>query len=172
MTALQDTLTKEFETCKPQLKSFILRLTASVEDTNDLLQDTFIKATENLYTFQNKSSLKTWLFTIAGNLAKNFLRSKKCWTDNVSDLAKDATLASQGVFEGFIEIHSTSPHAAFEIREHINFCFTCIGKTLPVDQQIAILLKEVYEFKVDEIAEILQCTSGVVNTCCLTAVKK
>ena len=89
MTTLQDTFIKEFEIYKPQLKSFILRLTASVEDTDDLLQDTFIKATENLDTFQNRSSLKTWVFAIGGNLAKNFLRSKKSWTDDVADLAKE-----------------------------------------------------------------------------------
>ncbi|HTE30372.1 MAG TPA: RNA polymerase sigma factor [Chryseolinea sp.] len=160
---MKNTHTLEFEKFKPQLKSFILRMTASVEDTEDLLQDTFIKVSENLDTFQNKSSFRTWVFAIASNLAKNSLRSKMRWTDNVTDLAKAATLESPHIMQGFIQVHQVSPHGAFEIREHIGFCFTCIGKTLPIEQQIALLLKEVYEFKVAEIAEILEETEGVVK---------
>lgn len=163
LKSIKETFAIEFEKYKPQLKSFILRMTASVDDTQDLLQDTFIKASENLDTFQNKSSLRTWFFAIASNLAKNFLRSKKRWTDNATDLAKAATMNSPHIMQGFMQVHQTSPHGAFEIREHIDFCFTCIGKTLPIEQQIALLLKEVYEFKVIEIAEILNKTEGVAK---------
>ena len=60
-------------------------------------------------------------------------------------------------------IRQTSPHGNFEIREHIAFCFTCIGKSLPIEQQVVLLLKEVYEFKVQEIAEIMGITEGVVK---------
>jgi RNA polymerase sigma-70 factor, ECF subfamily len=62
-----------------------------------------------------------------------------------------------------IEIRTTSPHGDFEIREHIALCFSCIGKSLPIEQQVALLLKEVYEFKVSEIAQILDLTEGVVK---------
>jgi RNA polymerase sigma-70 factor (ECF subfamily) len=158
-----ETFTEQFEQFKPQLRSFILRMTASVEDTQDLLQDTFIRARENLDQFQNKSSLKTWVFTIGSNLAKNFLRSKNLWAENAADLAKEATLRSPQIMEGFMQLHQTSPYGAFEIREHINFCFTCIGKTLPIEEQIALLLKEVYEFKLQEIAGILERTEGSVK---------
>ncbi len=57
----------------------------------------------------------------------------------------------------------TSPHAAFEIKEHITFCLTCISKSLPLEQQICILLKEIYDFKISEIVEILQTTEAMVK---------
>ncbi len=153
----------DFEEFRPHLKSFILRMTASVEDTEDLLQDTYIKATKNVHTFKNESSLKTWVFAIAINLTKNFLRSKKRWMDNVTDIGKDAAIASPDFMQKIMAVHETSPQGIFELREHINFCFTCVGKTLPIDQQVALLLKEIYDFKVVEVAEILQLTEGVVK---------
>ena len=155
--------TTEFEQFRPQLKSFILRMTASVEDSEDLVHDTFIKANKNLHSFKNESSLKTWIFAIAANLTKNFLRSKKLWTDNVTDIGKDAAMASPDFMQKIMAVHQTSAEGVFDLREHINFCFTCIGKTLPLEQQVALLLKEIYDFKVAEVAEILQVTEGVVK---------
>ena len=102
-------------------------------------------------------------FAIADNLTKNFLRSKKLWTDNVSDIGKDAAMASPDFMQNILAVHQTSAEGAFELREHINFCFTCLGKTLPIKQQVALLLKEIYNFKVVEVAEILQVTEGVVK---------
>ena len=163
MTYNINNFTTDFEQFRPHLKSFILRITASVEDTEDLLQDTFIKAHKNINTFKNQSSIKTWVFAIATNLTKNFLRSKKLWTDNVTDLGKEAAMSSPDFMEKIMEVRQSSPYTAFEFTEHINFCFTCIGKTLPIEQQVALLLKEIYDFKVIEVAEILQVTEGVVK---------
>ena len=159
----EKTLTDEFEKVRPQLKSFVLSLTASVEDTEDLIQETFIKSFQNIQTFKGNSSLKTWIFAIASNLCKNILRSKKLWPENVTDISKEEALKSPDLIGKMMEINSTSLHGEFEIREHIAFCFSCIGKSLPIEQQVALLLKEIYEFKISEIAAILELTEGVVK---------
>jgi len=155
--------TSEFELARPQLKSYILRITASIEDTEDIVQDTFIKASSKLDTFRGQSSLKTWLFIIASNLAKDNLRAQKRWAKNVTDIGKAAALADKQFFREAMHIAGTSPHGQFEIREHISFCLTCIAKTLPLERQICLLLKEVYEFKVSEIMEILNTTEAMVK---------
>jgi hypothetical protein len=54
-------LTNEFELARPQLKSYILRITASIEDTEDIAQDSFIKASQRIDTFRGDSSVKTWI---------------------------------------------------------------------------------------------------------------
>jgi RNA polymerase sigma-70 factor, ECF subfamily len=159
----KEQLLKEFEASKAQLKSFILRITASIADAEDIVQDTFIKASEKLDTFREDASLKTWLFTIATNLAKDNLRAKKRWVENVTDIAKAAAHSNPGFFKESMHIHSSSPQGQFEIKEHIAFCFTCIAKSLPLEQQICILLKEVYECKVSEIAIILNTTEAMVK---------
>ena len=155
--------TTEFESARPQLKSYILRITASVEDTKDIVQDTFIKASLKLDTFRAESTVKTWIFTIASNIAKDNLRAKKRWTENVTDICKAKALANPNYFPEVMAINQTSPQGQFEIKEHITFCLTCISKSLPLEQQICILLKEVYDFKVSEIAEILQNTDAMVK---------
>jgi RNA polymerase sigma-70 factor (ECF subfamily) len=51
----------------------------------------------------------------------------------------------------------------YEIREHTDFCFTCISKTLPIEQQLAIMLKDIYYFSRKEIGQIMDETVGVVK---------
>lgn len=163
---------KEFEQARSQLKSFIFRVTASAVDTEDILQDTYIRASEKLDTFKGESSLKTWFFSIASNLAKDHLRSRKRWPLNAMDLAREESLKNPDVhISRFLEIHRTSPHGEFELREHINVCFTCIGKTLPLEQQLVVLLKEIFDFKVKEIATIIDRTEGTVKHALLNARK-
>lgn len=152
-----------FEESKAQLKSYVFRITASQADTEDILQDTFIKASEKLDSFKGDSSIKTWLFTIASNLAKDNLRARKRWVENVTDICKAKALANPDYFPEVMHINTTSPQGQFEIKEHIVFCFTCISKSLPLEQQLCIFLKEVYEFKIVEIAQILNLTEALVK---------
>jgi len=156
-------LTNEFELARPQLKSFILRMTASVEDTEDIVQDAYINASQKIEGFRGESSLKTWVFTIAANLAKDNLRAKKRWTENVTDICKANALEDPHYFPGAMNIQTNSPHGQFVIKEHINFCLTCISKSLPLEQQICILLKEIYEFRILEITQILNTTEAMVK---------
>ncbi len=48
----------------------------------------------------------------------------------------------------------------YEIREHISYCFNCLTKVLPIEQQVALILKDIYDFKVNEIGLIIGKTLG------------
>jgi RNA polymerase sigma-70 factor (ECF subfamily) len=163
---------REFEGIAGQLKSFILRITASIPDAEDIVHDTYIKALDKLHTFRGDSSLKTWLFTIASNLAKDNLRAQKRWTENVIDITKAAALSDKKFFQEAINIRNISPHGQYEAKEHIAFCFTCISKSLPLELQLCLFLKEVYEFKVSEITTILSTTEAMVKYYLLTGRSK
>lgn len=156
-------LLQEFESFKGQLKSYILRITTSVHDTEDILQETYIKSQEKLDTFKGESSLKTWVFAIGSNLAKDFLRAKKRWPENVTDICKDAALNNQEFFKESMGIRMTSPQGNFEIKEHVAFCFTCVSRSLPLEQQLVIFLKEIYHFQNIEIADIIDNTEAMVK---------
>ncbi len=158
-----DNLTPEFETFRGELKSFILRMTASVQDAEDIVQETYIKAHAKMNTFRGESSLKTWVFSIASNLARDLLRAKKRWPENVTDICREEVLGNRQFFQEAMQIRETSPQGNFEIKEHIAFCFTCVSKSLPLEQQLALLLKEVYGFSVKEIAQILDQTDAMVK---------
>lgn len=87
-----DELTAEFESFRGQLASFILRMTASVQDAEDIVQETYITAHSKIDSFRGESSLKTWVFAIAANHAKDWLRAKKRWPENVTDICREAAL--------------------------------------------------------------------------------
>jgi RNA polymerase sigma-70 factor (ECF subfamily) len=156
-------LNEEFEGIVGQLKSYLVRITASVADAEDIAQETYIKAAEKINTFRGEASLRTWLFTIASNLAKDNLRAKKRWPENVTDITREAALSHKTFLRDAMQIRTTSPNGQFEAKEHIAFCFTCISKSLPLEQQLCIFLKEVYEFKVNEIAVILDSNEAMVK---------
>lgn len=159
----KEELTASFEQIRGSLKSYLLRVTASASDAEDIVQDTYIRALEKITTFRGDSSVKTWLFAIASNLAKDNLRTKRRWTENVTDICKEAALSNRPFFQEAMEIRTNSPQGQFEIKEHIAFCFTCVSKSLPLEQHICLLLKEVYDFKVKEVAQITAITEAMVK---------
>ena len=154
---------QEFQAHLGQLRSYLVRITASKTDAEDITHDTYIRALDKLSSFRGESSLKTWLFTIASNIAKDNMRAKQRWPENVTDIARASAMHDEDFFKEAMEIRATSPQGQFEAKEHIAFCFTCISKSLPLEQQLCIFLKDVYEFRTDEIAGILETTEAMVK---------
>ncbi len=70
------TLFAEFQN---QLKSYLYGLLPDCNDVDDLMHDTFIKVLTKISNFNQDSSLKTWVFKIATNLAYDHLRKLRRW---------------------------------------------------------------------------------------------
>ncbi len=152
-----------FAPFQDRLKSYLYRLTTSRADAEDFAHDTFIRAFDKLSSFQGRSSLQTWVFQIATNLAYQQLQRRKRWTEEVAEDSKDLVMDSPALISHLETVAAHSPAGGYEIREHIDTCFTCMSKTLMIDQQVALLLKEVYDFSVREIMLILGKSEGQVK---------
>lgn len=152
-----------FSGFQAELRSYLYRLMANRNDAEDLTHDTFIKAFEKLSTFRAEASLKTWVFQVATNLSLNHLQRRKRWTADVSEKAKMLVIGNEKLRKQISYVHQTSPLATYDIREHIDTCFTCIAKNLPVENQIALMLKDVYDFSIADICLILEKSQGVVK---------
>lgn len=152
-----------FSTFQDALRSYLYRLLASRADADDLTHDTFIRAFDNIQSFKRQSSLKTWVFTIATNLATNYLRKRNRWTEDVSQLAKNLVMADPDLQSSLATTATSSSYGKYEIKEHIDTCFTCISKVLPIENQVAMILKDIYDFSIKEIMEILNLSEGVVK---------
>ncbi|SEJ82320.1 RNA polymerase sigma-70 factor, ECF subfamily [Cyclobacterium xiamenense] len=152
-----------FSEFQPQLKSYLYRLLTDRNDTDDLTHDTFVKAFDKISTFKGNSEFKTWVFQIATNLAYDFLKKKRRWLPNAQDQAKSLAMSTEYIQQLFVMTNKTSNRGRYEVKEHIDFCFTCISKTLSIEEQIAIILKDIYAFSRTEIADILGKTEGVVK---------
>lgn len=139
-----------------QLKSYLYRLLTDYDEAEDISQESYLKAYSNLKSFQNKSSIKTWVFSIATNLAYDLLRQRKRWTVDIKSQGKALAMSDPSVWDKIQKVRHESEEEAFEIRDHINHCFTCMSKTLPIERQIALILKDVYDFSIKDIALILE----------------
>lgn len=146
-----------------QLRSYLYRLLADRNDVQDLTQDVFVKAFDRIGTFRGECSLKTWVFQIATHLAYNHLKKYKRWNVDAQDKSKAYAMSSKSVQHEFEHINRTSAYGNYEIKEHIDFCFTCISKTLTIEHQVALILKDIYDFSVNEVADILGISKGVAK---------
>lgn len=152
-----------FSKFQPQLKSYLYRLLANRNDADDLTHDTFIKAYDKLASFAGQSSLKTWVFQIATNLAYNFLKKRKRWTVDVKERAKNMVMERPILASKIEHTAHSNVYGKFEIKEHIDTCFTCMAKTLQIENQIALILREIYGFSVKDICSILEKSEGTIK---------
>lgn len=152
-----------FSEFQPQLKSYLYRLLANRNDMEDLAHDVFILAFENLKSFRAESTLKTWVFTIATNRARKHFKQRKRWYVDTFERTRALAHQEKDVMAALDYANLHAPHGVYEIREHIDYCFSCVSKMLPLEQQIALILKDVYGFKVREIAGIMDSSYGAVK---------
>lgn len=156
-------LDEEFLAIRDKLESYLYRIVMDREAAQDLVQDTYLKTKEKLHLFKGNSTFKTWVFAIGTNLAKDQQRVKQRWKLDAQDRTKALAEADINAYHKIVESFQSQPVKRYEIVEHINFCFNCIAKNLPLEQQLTIILKEIYHFKRKEIAQILDRSEGAVK---------
>lgn len=155
--------TKEFLSFRPELRSFLFRTVADRGEVEDIIQDSYVKASENIDRFEGRSSFKTWVFAIALNTARSYLRKRKRWSEFAQDYGSELHLREREKMEALTGVYRSDPEARYEAEEHIAFCFLCIAKSLPLRQQVCLLLKEIYDFKTAEIICISGLSEGKVK---------
>jgi RNA polymerase sigma-70 factor, ECF subfamily len=145
------------------IKSYLYRLTACREDAEDLAQEVWIQSFTRLGTVEGRSSVRTWLFAIATLVAMEHHRVRARWPVDAQDKAKALAAADPEIPGILRRTHWESPRARYEMREHVDFCFTCIMKTLPLDEHIALMLCDIYAFTAHDAAEVLGRSVEVVT---------
>lgn len=154
---------EQFIEFQPKLRSFIYRLVTNKQDMEDLVQETYIKAFNSLDGFKGTSSFKTWVFTIAMNEARNLLKKQQRWHEDYQDNCRTATYQSKELQGAMFAITQASPQGKYVLKEHVEYCFTCMSKTLVLEEQCCVILKEMYGFRVNEIQQITGLTEGKVK---------
>lgn len=142
-----------------QLYWQIRRMGLSHDDTNDQLQNTFIKAWSNLEYFRGDARLSTWLYRIALNETLNFLNKQRALNQLSLDDAEAATLnklESDPYFDG----------------THTQLLFEQAIQTLPEKQRIVFNLKYFQEMKYEDMSDILGTSIGALKASYHHAVKK
>ena len=128
------------------------------EDTDDVLQNTFLKAWKSLPTFQGKAKLSTWLYRIAINESLDFLRRQK--TAALSSADADLSVANRLLADDYFD----GDKSQAVLQEAI--------ATLPDVQRTVFSLRYYDEMKYSEISEILGTSEGSLKASYHIAVQK
>ena len=128
------------------------------EDTDDVLQNTFLKAWKSLPTFQGKAKLSTWLYRIAINESLDFLRRQK--TATLSSADADLSVANRLMADDYFD----GDKSQALLQEAI--------ATLPDVQRTVFTLRYYDEMKYSEISEILGTSEGSLKASYHIAVQK
>jgi RNA polymerase sigma-70 factor, ECF subfamily len=142
------------EPWRSPLFGYIYRIVTHRQDAEDLLQEVVLRVLRSIREFRGEARFKTWVFGIATHVCLDHLRKKKRWRVDAQLLAEGETDADPAQFNAILDLMH-QPEFSFEIREHIAFCFSCIGRSLPPDEQSAVMLIEVFGFTSLEAAKIL-----------------
>ncbi len=137
----------------------VRRLVIDHEDTNDIVQDVFVKAWKGLDRFRAESGLFTWLYRIATNEALTFLKNKKRrfflpWQDVENTLIQK--MESDVYFNGD------------EIQKKLQKAIL----SLPEKQRIVFNMRYYDELKYEEISQILDTSEGALKASYHHAAKK
>jgi RNA polymerase sigma-70 factor, ECF subfamily len=159
-----------------ELRAHCYRILGSVYDADDALQDALLRAWRGLAGFEGRSSVRSWLYSIATNAALDITRHR-----SRRELATDFGAASeQGASPGppltdrpwldpypdswLGEDVRLSPEARYEQRESIELAFVMALQYLPPLQRAALLLREVVGFSTEEISRQLGTSAPAVNS--------
>lgn len=128
-------------------------------ETQDVAQDTFLRAYRAIGNFRGESAFYTWLYTIATNTAKNHLvaQGRRPPTDDVQ--IEDAEY-----FEGALRLKETSTPERELMRQEIERAVTSAVDGLPDELRMAITLREVDGLTYEEIAQSMDCPIGTVRS--------
>ena len=133
-------------TLRPSLHRYCARMTGSVMDGEDVVQEALFEAYRKLDKFDDSRPLKPWLFRIAHNRCIDFLRRK-----GVRDEAEAAAAVPEAV-------EPTLPNTL-----GIGKAIEHLVASLPPKERACVLLKDVFDYSLEEIAELVDSTVGGVK---------
>jgi RNA polymerase sigma-70 factor (ECF subfamily) len=141
-----------------------------VHDADDAVQETLLGAWRGLPRFEGRSSLRTWLYTIATNacLRASERRARRMLAEDAGPPAFTGEAPGRPVVEDvWIEPYPDGrlgPDATYEQRETLELAFVAAVNLLPPLQRAVLLLREVLAFSAQETAAALETTPAAVNS--------
>jgi RNA polymerase sigma-70 factor (TIGR02960 family) len=159
-----------------ELQVHCYRMLGSLQDAEDALQDTLMAAWRGLDGFQERASLRTWLYRIATNRCLNALRSASRrpaqeWNVPRFEPPEPTRLGEvvwleplpDAILEGAMSV-PLGPEARYEQTESISLAFVTALQLLPPRQLAVLILRDVLGFHASEVAEMLDTTVDSANS--------
>ncbi|MEO8608433.1 MAG: sigma-70 family RNA polymerase sigma factor [Chloroflexota bacterium] len=157
------------------LKAHCYRMMGSIQDAEDMVQETFLRAWRRRETFEARASLRAWLYKIATNICLDALRKRPRRAVPLTHRA-ESTLA-EPIPESITEpiwlepypdewliAEDENPEGHVLAQEHINLAFIAALHVLPPRQRAILILREVLDWQSNEVADLLDITVPAVKS--------
>jgi RNA polymerase sigma-70 factor, ECF subfamily len=170
---------RQIESFRRELRLHCYRMIGSPHDAEDLVQETFLRAWRSLDTFEGRSSLRAWLYSIATNACLSALASRKEQQRLLPDQRSPPTqeLPSGGPLldvmwlapypdlqlAGIVD-DAPGPAARYESRESVELAFIALIQRLPPRQRAVVLLCDVLGWPASEARSLLGGSLASINS--------
>ena len=159
-----------------ELQLHCYRILGSVQDAEDVLQETLLAAWRGLGQYEGRASLRTWLYRIATNRCLNALRASgrrpRTEAPEPSFLTAEPTRRGEPLWlEPYPDVllaglpdAGAGPEARYEAKEAIALAFVTAVQHLPPRQRAVLVLRDVLGFRSSEVADMLGSSEASVNS--------
>jgi RNA polymerase sigma-70 factor (ECF subfamily) len=166
---------------RPELLAHCYRMLGSVQDAEDQVQETMIRAWRSYEDFEGRASLRTWLYKIATNACLRALegRDRRPLPSGLGVPGEDpaaAVAAVQGevpwlepIPDALVRDETADPAAVAVSRESLRLALIAALQYLPARQRAVLILRDVLQWQASEVAELLGATTTAVNSLLLRA---
>jgi RNA polymerase sigma-70 factor (TIGR02960 family) len=158
-----------------ELQLHCYRILGSVPDAEETVQETLLAAWRGLEGFQERASLRSWLYRIATNRCLNMLRDasrgkRAAQTALTFQPPAPTRLGEPNWVEPYPDVLlegitdcAPGPEARYETREAVELAFLSTLQTLPPRQRTALVLRDVLGFHTSEVADLLDSSEASVK---------
>lgn len=164
------------EPYRRELQVHCYRILGSLQDAEDTVQETLLRAWRRLDTFQGRASLRAWLYKIATNACFDALDKRP--RRRVLPTAQYPPADPQQPMEApvtepiwlepypddLIAEPETGPEARYSLHESVSLAFLVALQGLPPRQRAVLILCDVLDWHTSEVADLLEMTVGAVNS--------
>jgi RNA polymerase sigma-70 factor, ECF subfamily len=165
-------LLEAIERHRTDLHAHCYRMLGSLHDAEDALQEALLRAWRGLARFEGRSSLRTWLYTIATNTCLTAIARRPSRALPVDygpaadphDLGREPWIEPYPDDELGLGTGLTAPEARYERRESVELAFVAALQHLAPRPRAVLMLREVLGFSAREVAEALDTTVASVNS--------
>jgi RNA polymerase sigma-70 factor (ECF subfamily) len=174
-TSREPDLETELERHRRELTAYAYRMLGSSFEAEDAVQEAFLRAWKSYETFEERASLRSWLYTITTNVCLDMLGGKERRARPM-DLGPARAASSElgeplpevtwigPVPDGRVVPSGGDPAEVADERESIRLAFIAALQHLPPKQRAVLILREVLAWKAAEVAELLGTTVASVNS--------
>jgi len=155
-----------------ELQVHIYRIVGSAQDAEDLLQETLLAAWRGLEQFEERASVRSWLYRIATNRALDALRASRRRPEDqrVIPMPEPTRWSEPLWLEPYPDVllegvpdEAPGPEARYETKESIALAFIVGLQHLPPQQRAVLVLRDVLGYHAAEVASMLDTSEASVN---------